>query len=441
MSRACPHCGSGNVVEDDLYSEKQLVCEDCGSLLPEVELTSTRTEELQATAVPYYESTQTEKRKCPNLIKGCGRLRALCRIFRFPSDMESSAVSLYEGAYGHPSFLHTSLSKKEALAGSCVLAVSRMNSWPLGMGSVVAMLEADPALFGAIYQELIKCMNLQTVGGGITELLEGFCHDFKLGRDQVGAEYGETTRELKRRALDLLELAADSWIVTGRQPQPMLLAAVYLAWQSLSPVKRMKVPLTKFCVISKFGSVKEGERRRTAQKRVVEMREVLCKLGQELPWLSGSPVKPSDVAVLVEDILALRLVLQSEAMRRHEQSLLSETSETRAAGDALSSAPEAALKSSSHSQVEEKAPPAGGHSNDSQLSELPWAKRHLFVPPCVRVAKKPRAEAAGPDVTGDEDISDGEIESYIRTDQEMRYIVRLQKTLQQQKEEEEEGHG
>lgn len=49
--RKCPDCGSSNVVEDDLYSQPQLVCTDCGSVVSEGQLTTTRSEEVQGTGM------------------------------------------------------------------------------------------------------------------------------------------------------------------------------------------------------------------------------------------------------------------------------------------------------------------------------------------------------------------------------------------------------
>lgn len=38
----CPACGSSNIVDDDLYSQPQLVCVDCGSVVSEGALTDER---------------------------------------------------------------------------------------------------------------------------------------------------------------------------------------------------------------------------------------------------------------------------------------------------------------------------------------------------------------------------------------------------------------
>lgn len=48
----------------------------------------------------------------------------------------------------------------------------------------------------------------------------------------------ETPQQLVDRTSALIEVAAEGWIVTGRHPLPLLMAAVYVAWQSLNPKVR-----------------------------------------------------------------------------------------------------------------------------------------------------------------------------------------------------------
>lgn len=52
MSSSCRDCGSSNVVRDDLYSQVQWVCEDCGSVLEEGRLTTTISDEAQSKCNP-----------------------------------------------------------------------------------------------------------------------------------------------------------------------------------------------------------------------------------------------------------------------------------------------------------------------------------------------------------------------------------------------------
>lgn len=257
----------------------------------------------------------------------------------------------------------------------------------------------------------------------------------------------ENSQDLTKRAVALVELAADSWIVTGRKPIPIMMAAIYLAWQSLKPTKqRLKFSLDKFCQIAKV------KKHKPAVKRIAEIKEVLCKLGKEIPWVRET-VTPDNVVRQVEDILQHRYALLRRALRTHNAALLEEcqancedspTEET--APSQISELVEQAPNSPSVEHCEQNTERAEqqGHRDDNicivsephsetQESRDPapnWGKRVLFAPPCVIHAKKRRAEQPQfKDVTGDEEISDSEIDSYIRTPQEARDFALTQKML------------
>ncbi|KAL2099975.1 hypothetical protein ACEWY4_004369 [Coilia grayii] len=542
MPHTCAECGSTNVVQDDLYSEATLVCEDCGSVISVQHLTTTRSEEVQGTAVPYYASTEVTKQPCRNLIKGIKRVHALCRIFRFPGDMESCSVELYKQACAHPAFLMVRMEKKEVLAGACMVAVARMNNWPVAMGTIGSLLEADATLLGAVYQDLVKSLQLQANSSAITDLLESFCHGLNLTAQAVGEEFSESPDRLIERGTALVELAGDTWLVTGRHPLRICLAVAYLAWQSFRPVSRLKVSLVQFCRLTKVKVDERGHCSPAAQARVKELKDVLCKLGAQLPWLRGAPVDPRRVATLVEDIVKYRRVLLAMTLRSHEEALEADDTNkntttgtvdgtssvtsvpaknnlepsrniprtsnttptvprsfpaqpehTQVAGDGgvptentfkHSNIP--ALSSSTHMDLpvsdrvvpdidqrqaraedtkpgglkrkagemicttttttttrpeemdalrahgleeEERSPPAGQESQCTLLPSDHWGKRQLFLPPCINQKRKRLRTGRGPDVTGDEEISDSEIESYIRTPEEVQDIVKTQRSI------------
>uniref|UniRef100_A0A3B1JAC9 Transcription factor IIIB 50 kDa subunit n=1 Tax=Astyanax mexicanus TaxID=7994 RepID=A0A3B1JAC9_ASTMX len=449
MVGPCPECGSSNVVEDDLYSQKQWVCEDCGSLVSEGVFTTTLSDEQHSRTVPYYESTETSKKPCPNLIKGLIRVRALCRILRVPGDMESGAVSLFERAYGNPAFLQVRLQKKEVLGGACILLICRQNNRPVTMGTISNLLEVELAFVGVVYQDLIKALNIEpSTATSLINMLESYCYGYKLSPGEVAEVFAETPRRLVERSTALAELAADTWLVTGRQPLPLLMACVYVAWQSLKPMGRMKVSLNKFCVIGGLGKEVCGARKDTAHKRVVELRDVLCKLGKELPWLRGDTVEPGTVAKLVDDILKHRQALHLKAMRHYEEELQLQFGDQLASSD--SSAPatskagdksepdpspqselspsESKLKGRSQNLSTVNTTEVGG---EPPAGELHWGKRHLFLPPSVRPDKQRRVDPPVPAVTGDEEISDSEIETYIRSPEEIRKYLTVQQKLKE----------
>ncbi|KAL6472568.1 hypothetical protein MHYP_G00187560 [Metynnis hypsauchen] len=454
MPSSCPECGSSNVVEDDLYSQKQWVCEDCGSLVSEGVFTTTLSDEQQSRTVPYYVSTEVTKKPCANLIKGFGRVRALCRILRLSSDMELGAVSLFERAYNHPTFIHVHLMKKEVLGGCCVLATCRQNNCPIAMGTISSLLEADSALIGMVYQDLIKALSIEPTTTSISDMLESYCYGYKLSPGEVSEVFAEPPRRLVERSAALVELAADTWLVTGRHPLPILMACVYVAWQSLRPMARMKCTLNKFCQISRLSKEACAERKDTVQKRINELRDVLCKLGRELPWLRGDTVEPSTVARLVDDILNHRQALMLKAMRHYEQEAEPDLPDCTATNEAdqlpitdpaVPSQPLLTSKMDQEDQLSGKDTDILKTSGQSELKcgdkavgeSVPsagqehWGKRHLFLPPSVITEKQPRVDSPELTVTGYEEISDSEIEAYIRSPEEVRIYLAVKRKLKE----------
>ncbi|XP_035524295.1 transcription factor IIIB 50 kDa subunit [Morone saxatilis] len=432
MSRAglrCPDCGSSNVVDDELYCQAQTVCVDCGSVVSEGALTH---EPFGGPEISYSRTTAVAKRPCVNLIKGLQRVTAMCRILRVNKEIEDLSQTYFNQAYEHKSFIKVTFQKKEVLAGCCVLVSCRLLNWPLTTGTISCLLDADPMVVGAVYKEMVKILNITAPIVNVADVVEAHSQEYKISSLHVPEELAENSKDLTQRALALVELAADTWIVTGRKHIPIMMAAIYLSWQSLKPNKhRLKFSLEKFCQMAKV------HKHKPALKRIAEIKEVLCKLGKEIPWVREA-VTPDNVVQQVEDILQHRYALLRRALRTHEDALTEETAPSQTS-ELAEQAPDVSAVEQCEPDTDRAQRPGDGctvselHS-DSQESQDPsagWGKRVLFAPPCVIHAKKRRAEQPElKDVTGDEEISDSEIESYIRTPREVRDFALTQKILE-----------
>ncbi|XP_030006640.1 transcription factor IIIB 50 kDa subunit [Sphaeramia orbicularis] len=427
----CPSCGSSNVVDDVVYCQPQTVCVDCGSVVSEgVLCTSDR--HVGCSDVSYSRSAAPDKTPCVNLVKGLQRVRTLCLILRVRGDIEDLSQTYFNQVYQHKTFINVSLQKKEILAGCSVLISCRLLNWPITMGTITYLLDADPTMVGPVYKEMIKILNIQSPVFNFTDVMESHSQEYKLNSPHVPEEYHENSRDLSKRAVDLAELAADSWIVTGRKPLPIMMAAIYLAWQSLKPTRtRLKISLDKFCHIAKVNKHKP------AVKRISEIKEVLCKLGKEIPWVREA-VTADNVLHHVEDILKYRYVLLKRALRSHEEALQAEVQDS--GGEPLNTgtAPDSVDLPGVSNQEVSVAKTAQDNGDNKSVFELDsnkgtqdgrdpepnWGKRVLFSPPCVSNAKKMKVDVGEfKDVTGDEEISDSEIDSYIRTPLETQNLA------------------
>lgn len=183
---------------------------------------------------------------------------------------------------------------------------------------------------------------------------------------------------------------------------------------------RMKYSLIKFCKIAKAPEQLWRRSRETINKRLNELLEVLCKLGRELPWVRPTDIQMNTVTTLVEDILKHRKTLLMMAVTHYEKQL-EETQTTQNSECELSDS-----KSSDQTHCEN---PPDEEDEDCELPPDHWSKRHLFLPPCVKSQKRQKVNEGPLEVTGDEDISDGEIESYIRSEEEIKLFAKARKEM------------
>lgn len=399
-----------------------MVCVDCGSVVSEGVLAN---DPVGGLDVSYSQTTAVTKKPCRNLLRGLQRVKAMCRILCVHREIEELSHTYYNQAYEHESFIKVSLQKKEVLAGCCVLVSCRLLNWPISMGTISHLVDADPTLMGAVYQDMMKVLRIEAPIINVTDVMEAHSQEYKISSIHVPEELAEDSRNLSKRAVALVELAADTWIVTGRRPIPIMMAAIYLAWQSLKPNKlRLKFTLEKFCQLTK---VKKQLR---AMRRITEIKEVLCKLGKEIPWVREE-VTPDNVVLQVEDILNYKHALLRKAMRSHEDALLAEDSLTEENTDAASEE-QSELNTDTGDKDNSSCimPEQQDDSQESPDPALNWGKRVLFAPPCVIHAKRRRVDQSVlKDITGDEEISDSEIDSYIRTPRETREFALAQKIL------------
>lgn len=57
----------------------------------------------------------------------------------------------------------------------------------------------------------------------------------------------EDKEKMLARTMQVVELASETWLVTGRHPIPIVTAAAFLSWQSLQPSARLTCTFTQFC--------------------------------------------------------------------------------------------------------------------------------------------------------------------------------------------------
>ncbi|XP_034376860.1 transcription factor IIIB 50 kDa subunit [Arvicanthis niloticus] len=403
----CPDCGSSELVEDSHYSQSQLVCSDCGCVVTEGVLTTTFSDEGNLREVTYSRSTGENEQVSRSQQRDLRRVRDLCRILKLPLTFEDTAVSYYQKAYRLSGIRASRLQKKEVLVGCCVLITCRQHNWPLTMGAVCTLLYADPDMFSSTYMQIVKLLGLDVPSLCLADLVKSYCSSFKLfqASPSMPAKYVEDKDKMLSRTLLLVELANETWLVTGRHPLPIITAAAFLAWQSLRPSNRLTCSLAQFCKLANV------DLPYPAASRLQELLTVLLQMAGQLAWLRVLKLDKRAVVKHIGDLLRHRHMLIRMAFR--------------------DGAAEVEIRQQQQQQQ--------GQEQQEEVEDgsfdLPRRKRPaspaLLLPPCMLKPPK-RTHAMPPEsvVTGDENISDSEIEQYLRTPQEVRDFERAQAASQ-----------
>ncbi|NXE09304.1 BRF2 factor, partial [Lophotis ruficrista] len=388
------------------YAQQQLVCAACGCVLAEGLLTTTYADEEHLREVAYSQSTGQKEQLSRCLLRGIRRVQDLCKVLQLPTVFEETAVSYFQRALQHPSFHLVSLEKKELLGGCCVFVTCRQHNWPLTMGTICSLLYAKQELFAGVYLSLQKELELSVPALSLADLVTTHLNSFQLfqhGAD-IPAAFVEDKEKMVARTMQMVELASETWLVTGRHPIPVVTAAAFLAWQSLQPAGRLTCPFARFCKLAGVDLPPP------AHLRLKELLDILLRMASQLAWLKVFKLDKKTVVKHIGDLLQHRIFLLKNAF------CLEGEEEQRAAGEG--SAGESSPSSPAPSGEAAQEPSAGKRQREGG--------RRPLLPPCLlnprkrlRTAALSPADAA---LTGDEPISDSEMEQYLRSPEEMRAL-------------------
>ncbi|NWZ86370.1 BRF2 factor, partial [Poecile atricapillus] len=429
----CPECGSGSLVEDAHYAQQQLVCAACGCVLAEGLLTTTYSDEEHLREVAYSQSTGQKEQLSRCLQRGIRRVQDLCKVLQLPAVFEETAVSYFQRALQLPAFHLLSLEKKELLGGCCVFVTCRQHNWPLTMGTICSLLYARQDLFAGVYLSLQKELGLSVPVLSLADLVTTHLNSFRLLQPSasVPAPFLEDKEKLLARTMAIVELASETWLVTGRHPVPIVTAAAFLAWQSLRPGPRLSCPLARFCRLAGVDLPPP------AHLRLKELLEILQGMASQLSWLRGFDLDKKTVVKHIGDLLQHRVFLLKNAFSQQDgeeqqDTALGQGSSGQDPGDSpdkdspdkdsSGQDPGGSLdkdspgQDSSGQDPEQGCPSAGKPRRGGALRPL--------LPPCLihpRKRLRPAAPSAPASaLTGDEPISDSEIEQYLRSPDEIR---------------------
>ncbi|NXK06051.1 BRF2 factor, partial [Herpetotheres cachinnans] len=359
--------------------------------------------------VAYSQSTGQKEQLSRCLQRGIRRVQDLCKVLQLPTVFEETAVSYFQRALQHPSFHLVSLEKKELLGGCCVFVTCRQHNWPLTMGTICSLLYAKQELFASVYLSLQKELGLSVPALSLADLVKTHLNSFRLFQHtaDIPARFVEDKETMVTRTMQIVELASETWLVTGRHPVPIVMAAAFLSWQSLQPTARLACTFARFCKLAGVDLPPP------AHLRLKELLEILLRMASQLTWLKVFNMDKKTVVKHIGDLLQHRIFLLKNAF------CLEDKEEQHATASGEGSLGEGSPGS----------PPVAGGSAQEESCPLEGKRQREgsprpLLPPClINPRKRLRTAALSASdsaITGDEPISDSEIEQYLRGPEEIR---------------------
>ncbi|XP_037227584.1 transcription factor IIIB 50 kDa subunit isoform X1 [Falco biarmicus] len=410
---SCPACGSAALVEDAHYAQQQLVCAACGCVLAEGLLTTTYTEEEHLREVAYSQSTGQKEQLSRCLQRGIKRVQDLCKVLQLPTVFEETAVSYFQRALQHPSFHLVSLEKKELLGGCCVFVTCRQHNWPLMMGTICSLLYAKQELFASVYLSLQKELGLSVPALSLADLVKTHLNSFRLFQHatDIPAPFVEDKETMVTRTMQIVELASETWLVTGRHPVPIVMAAAFLSWQSLQPAARLACTFARFCKLAGVDLPPP------AHLRLKELLDILLRMASQLAWLRMFNMDKKTVVKHIGDLLQHRIFLLKNAFSLEDEEQHASDPGKGSLGEGSLGKGTAGSPAAAGGAVQEEGCPL------ERKRQCEGSPRPLLPPCLINPRKRLRTAALSASdsaITGDEPISDSEIEQYLRGPEEIR---------------------
>jgi len=314
MGDECPFCSERTLTWEDFGNFQgdctgSRVCTSCGGVVDENNLTADEgiCDSGQAAVSSYPRATAKERQqyniRCGASSMTKGRRLGLDltkRIARYvdcrPS-MTAEAVELFERLLEHPHFRSRRIVAKLAMAACCVYIICRQHNWPVMLSDVCGMVGKSVHAVDSWKKRIMATFPdfANVRAPDLFELLSTRC------------EKAAVSSEVQQTAIAIIKLCRDLWITEGRKQDNIVIAALFIAWQSEEPVYRLKTKLRTFCHDRQLpgGSL--------ATSCLANMQQLLHRLADKIPWIMDSSVSDANIAFHVKDIINYRSTLIAEA--------------------------------------------------------------------------------------------------------------------------------
>lgn len=208
---------------------------------------------------------------------------------RLTSEVVKEATLLFERAYNEPTkvIIMKRDGYKRGLCAACLHVACQRNSVNIGVKNIWEVVQANGPAFQKAMNDLKTILNVHI------QPLDPF--------DEVSIKgclkkYGVEKPDLIKVISQIIKLAKDKQIHTGCIPEPLILAAAFMAWQNSMP-NGFKTNIQDFKLQGASAMY------RSITQRLAELRKMFQHTLDKIPWVDSSHVKPKEAVNYLNDII------------------------------------------------------------------------------------------------------------------------------------------
>lgn len=313
----------------------------------------------------------------PGMTAAVDCIRQIASAYGFSRVMTDESKQLYLRIYNLDDFKHKSIKNKIKIAGVCVYLMMRVHNWPITITYLCNSIGCSFLGFHSLFTKVADSLNIKVPTSSYEELFP-----------QYFAKAGFND-EKQADTITLISIGQEAFLASGRQTEPMIVAAMYLIWLNSDYTKHKKTTMKQFC------STKNLPFRGASTKRLIELRKASLNIFQKVPWRAGSEATILTVVKYLHEILQYWKVVQN--------SKLSE-------------------KSMDDSEDEIKPPCLKKLRRDERNLNDSTLERKVWVPPLSHENSVMLTE---------NDLAESELHEYIRTPKEVVELKKLAEVLEQ----------
>ncbi|CAG2159285.1 unnamed protein product [Oppiella nova] len=278
-------------------------------------------------------------------------------------------------------FRCATLTTKRVLSAICLYITLISEGNIVTIGHICNAVNCTPYEFNRVYNQVIKEFpDFRPEQMPIESLVPVVLSEANIDKTERKA--------LEEKVAKILELERECWLIEGRTPTHIIYAATFLAWKSIKPYERRKVKLTEFC--RQMGI----EYKHTTCERVTELFNAIKRLAAQLVTYRTVAITKSNISIHLDRVLQYQSSLVFDYNQQMKRNLIA---------NGMSSSDD----------------------NDPNHKSGDWV--HMFKKRSKCKAKTNESESAVDLTKSDEEMSDSEINKYLRSDREIKMIKKLKK--------------